>query len=32
LFLALSFQNVNLDWHSCLAKFVVSTQAPFDLV
>jgi hypothetical protein len=29
---ALTFQNVNLDWHGCMAKSEVSIQAPFDLV
>jgi hypothetical protein len=28
----LTFQNVNLDWHSCMEKFAVSMQAPLDLV
>jgi hypothetical protein len=31
-FFALAFQNMNLDFHGCMAKFVVSVQAPFDLV
>jgi hypothetical protein len=28
---ALTFQNVNLDWHGCMAKSKVSIQAPFGL-
>jgi hypothetical protein len=30
--LALIFENVNLDWYSCVVNFVVSIHAPFDLV
>jgi hypothetical protein len=29
---ALASQNVNLDWHGCMAKSAVSIPAPFDLV
>jgi hypothetical protein len=29
---ALTFQNVNLDWHGCVVKTEVSIQAPYDLV
>jgi hypothetical protein len=29
---ALAFQNVNLDWHGFMVKFLVSIQAPLDLV
>jgi hypothetical protein len=27
---ALTFHNMNLDWHGCMAKFEVSIQASFD--
>jgi hypothetical protein len=30
--LVLTFQNVNLDRHSCMAKCTVSILAPFDFV
>jgi hypothetical protein len=29
---ALTFQNVNLDWHGCVVKTEASIQAPYDLV
>jgi hypothetical protein len=29
---ALTFQNVNLDWHGCMAKLPVPIQASLDLV
>jgi hypothetical protein len=29
---ALTFQNMNLEWYSCMQKFAIHIQAPFDLV